>query len=48
MNELATKKFIVEMLAQGFTLAPCKNPHCEQLFSSGDFCSGCEVTYEVS
>lgn len=43
MNDLATKKYIVEMLAQGFILAPCETEYCEQLFSSGVFCSDCEV-----
>jgi hypothetical protein len=42
MNNLESKRYITEMLAKGFVLAPCATPHCEQLFSSGLFCSDCE------
>lgn len=41
VTELDVKRFIVEMLSYGFVLAPCANPDCEQLFSSGTFCSYC-------
>jgi|TARA_B110000879_G_scaffold156013_1_gene201533 hypothetical protein len=42
MTELQQKTYVVEMLNQGFALAPCANPVCEQLFASDIFCTGCE------
>lgn len=41
MIDLAGKRYITEMLAEGFVIAPCSTPYCEQLFSSGLFCSDC-------
>jgi len=43
MNNLEAKTYVVEMLSQGFALAPCANPACEQLFASDTFCTGCEA-----
>jgi hypothetical protein len=49
MNDLASKQYIVEMLREGFVIAPCANPECEQLFSSDEVCVACEMDgYEVS
>ena len=39
--DLATKQYVVTMLAEGFVLAPCANPECEQLFSSDLYCTMC-------
>jgi len=44
MSGLTTKHQIVEMLKNGFVIAPCKNQECEQLFSSDDYCVDCEIT----
>jgi hypothetical protein len=43
MNDLVSKKYVVEMLSKGFVLAPCANSDCEQLFASDTYCTMCEV-----
>jgi hypothetical protein len=43
-TELTLKREIVSLLAEGFVLAPCANPDCEQLFASDVLCAGCEAT----
>lgn len=46
VTELDVKQYIVSMLSYGFNLAPCANAECEQLFSSGVFCSYCSESLE--
>lgn len=43
MTAIYTKHYVVEMLSQGFVVAPCANPECEQLFASDTYCSNCET-----
>jgi hypothetical protein len=43
MNNLKTKQYITEMIAEGFVLAPCANPECENLFASDTYCASCET-----
>jgi hypothetical protein len=42
MNELQIKQHIAQMLKEGFTLAPCANEACENLFASDVYCVACE------
>ena len=40
--ELTIKTHVVEMLKEGFVVAPCANPDCENLFASDAYCSTCD------
>jgi hypothetical protein len=44
MNELQIKQYITEMIKEGFVLAPCANPECENLFASDVYCVSCDPT----
>jgi hypothetical protein len=43
MTELKIKQYIVEMIAEGFVLAPCATPECANLFASDTYCAFCET-----
>jgi hypothetical protein len=36
-----TRQGIAQMLKDGFVVAPCSNPDCENLFASDTYCSIC-------
>jgi hypothetical protein len=56
MNDLKIKQYITGMIAEGFVLAPCANPECDNLFASDTYCANCtdrrhvrcesEITFE--
>lgn len=47
MTTLDVKRYVVQMLAEGFALAPCANPDCENLFASDTYCVTCEQEIQL-
>lgn len=46
MSDLKLKQYVVQMLNEGFVLAPCSNEDCDNLFASNVYCVDCSLVKE--